>query len=62
METAFHEQFYRVEPKVTINDLVEVKQYENQSTKEFMMRFRKTRMRCQFPINHRQLMAIAQRI
>nr|XP_028954237.1 uncharacterized protein LOC114823084 [Malus domestica] len=34
---------------MTINDLVEVKQYEHESTEDFMMRFRKARMRCQFP-------------
>jgi hypothetical protein len=28
---AFHKQFYRVEPEMTINDLVEVKQYEHKS-------------------------------
>ncbi|KAM1560789.1 hypothetical protein ACFX1Z_003997 [Malus domestica] len=50
MEMAFHEQFYRIEPEMTINDLVEVKQYEHESTEDFMMRFRKTRMRCQFPL------------
>ncbi|CAN6687826.1 unnamed protein product [Malus baccata var. baccata] len=49
MEMAFHEQFYRIESEMTINDLIEVKQYEHESTEDFMMRFRKTRMRCQFP-------------
>ncbi|KAM1480968.1 hypothetical protein ACFX2I_028051 [Malus domestica] len=52
MEMVFHEQFYRMELKMSINDLVEVKQYEHKSTEDFMMRFRRTRMRCQFPINH----------
>ncbi|CAN6678414.1 unnamed protein product [Malus baccata var. baccata] len=47
---AFHEQFYRIEPELTINDLVEVKQYDHESTEDFMMRFRRTRMRCQFPL------------
>ena len=61
MEMAFREQFYRVKPEISINDLVEVKQYEHVSTKYFMMRFRKTRMRCQFPINHAQLISIAQK-
>lgn len=42
MEMAFHEQFYRVEPEMIINDLVEVKQYEYESTEEFMMRFKRT--------------------
>ncbi|KAM1853825.1 hypothetical protein ACFX14_009733 [Malus domestica] len=54
MEIAFHEQFYRIEPEMTINDLVEVKQYEHESTEDFMMRFRKIRMRCQFPVNQAQ--------
>ncbi|CAN6726044.1 unnamed protein product [Malus baccata var. baccata] len=57
----FHEQFYRIEPEMTINDLVKVKQYEHESTEDFMMRFRKTRMRCQFPVNQAQLISIAQR-
>ncbi|XP_050142195.1 uncharacterized protein LOC126618145 [Malus sylvestris] len=61
MEMAFHEQFYRIEPKMTINDLVEVKQYEHESTEDFMMRFRKTKMRCQFPVNQPQLISIAQK-
>ncbi|KAM1365126.1 hypothetical protein ACFX2F_043589 [Malus domestica] len=61
MKMAFHNQFYRVELEMTINDLVEVKQYEHESTKDFMMRFRRTRMRCQFHINHGQLLAIAQK-
>ncbi|CAN6677334.1 unnamed protein product [Malus baccata var. baccata] len=62
MEMAFHEQFYRIEPEMTINDMVEVKQYEHESTQDFMMRFRKTRMTCQFPINQAQLISIAQRV
>lgn len=33
IEMVFHEQFYKVEPEMTINDLVEVKQYEHESTK-----------------------------
>ncbi|KAM1020189.1 hypothetical protein ACFX2C_041599 [Malus domestica] len=61
MEMAFHEQFYKVKPEMTINHLVEVKQYEHESTEDFMMRFRKTRMRCQFPVNQAQLISIAQR-
>ncbi|KAM2676879.1 hypothetical protein EV1_003508 [Malus domestica] len=61
MEIAFHEQFYRVEPKMTINDLVEVKQYEHEFTEDLMIRFRMTKIRCQFPINHAQLIAIAQK-
>ncbi|KAM2766056.1 hypothetical protein COP1_022020 [Malus domestica] len=61
MEMAFHEQFYRIEPELTINDLVEVKQYDHESTEDFMMRFRRTRMRCQFPVNQAQLISIAQR-
>ncbi|CAN6713704.1 unnamed protein product [Malus baccata var. baccata] len=58
---AFHEQFYRIEPELTINDRVEVKQYDHESTEDFMMRFRRTRMRCQFPVNQTQLISIAQR-
>ncbi|KAM1375247.1 hypothetical protein ACFX2I_025704 [Malus domestica] len=61
MEMAFHEQFYRIEQELTINDLVEVKQYDHESTEDFMMRFRRTRMRCQFPVNQAQLISIAQR-
>ncbi|KAB2636835.1 S2-RNase [Pyrus ussuriensis x Pyrus communis] len=59
---AFHEQFYRVAPEMIINDLVEVKQFEHESIEDFMMRFRITRMRCQFPINHGQLISIAQKV
>ncbi|CAN6696988.1 unnamed protein product [Malus baccata var. baccata] len=61
MEMAFHEQFYRIEPEMTINDLVEVKQYEYEYTEDFMIRFKKTRMRYQFPVNQAQLISIAQR-
>ncbi|XP_070677872.1 uncharacterized protein [Malus domestica] len=61
MEMAFHEQFYIIEPEMTINDLVEVKQYEHESIEDFMTRFRKTRIRCQFPVNQAQLISIAQR-
>ncbi|KAM1567215.1 hypothetical protein ACFXTH_046358 [Malus domestica] len=61
MEMAFHEQFYRIKPELTINDLVEVKQYDHESTEDFMMRFRRIRMRCQFPVNQAQLISIAQR-
>ncbi|KAM2982014.1 hypothetical protein FF2_013268 [Malus domestica] len=61
MEMAFHEQFYRVKSEMTINDLVKVKQYEHESIENFMMRFRKTKMRSQFPINHAQLISIAQK-
>ncbi|CAN6716135.1 unnamed protein product [Malus baccata var. baccata] len=61
MEMAFHEQLYMMEPEMTINNLVEVKPYEHESTEDFIMRFRRTRMRCQFPINHIQLIVIAQK-
>ncbi|KAM2668954.1 hypothetical protein EV2_020485 [Malus domestica] len=61
MEMAFHEQFYRVEPEMTINDLVEVKQYEHESKEDCMMMFRKTMIIFQFLINHAQLIAIAQK-
>ncbi|KAM3013665.1 hypothetical protein FF2_026483 [Malus domestica] len=61
MKMAFHDQFYRVEPEMSINDLVEVKQYEHESTENFMMRFKRTKMRCQFHINHVQLISIAQK-
>ncbi|CAN6679928.1 unnamed protein product [Malus baccata var. baccata] len=60
MEITFHEQFYRIEPEMTINYLVEAKQYDHETTEDFMMRFRKTRMRCQFPVNQAQLISIAQ--
>ncbi|KAM1255522.1 hypothetical protein ACFX2G_030338 [Malus domestica] len=46
---------------MTINELVEVKQYNHESIEDFMMRFRKTRMRCQFPVNQAQLISIAQK-
>ncbi|XP_070668944.1 uncharacterized protein [Malus domestica] len=61
MEIAFHEQFYRIEPEMTINGLVEVKQYDHETTEDFMMRFKKTRMRYQLPVNQAQLISIAQR-
>ncbi|KAM1733499.1 hypothetical protein ACFX14_018908 [Malus domestica] len=50
-----------MKPEMSINDLVEVKQYEHESTEDFMMRFRRTRIRCQFPINHAQLIFVAQK-
>ncbi|KAB2636103.1 S2-RNase [Pyrus ussuriensis x Pyrus communis] len=50
-----------MEPEMSINDLVEVKQYEHKSIEDFMMRFKRTRMRCQFLINHAQLISIAQK-
>ncbi|KAM2695426.1 hypothetical protein EV1_039920 [Malus domestica] len=50
-----------MKPKMFINDLVEVKQYEHESIEDFMIRFRMIRMRCQFPINHAQLISIAQK-
>ena len=46
---------------MTINDLVEVKQYEHESIEDFMMKFRRIRMICQFPINLAQLITIAQK-
>lgn len=32
MRMVFNEQLYKVEPEMTINNLVEVKQYEHKST------------------------------
>ncbi|KAM1079454.1 hypothetical protein ACFX2B_014011 [Malus domestica] len=58
MGMAFHDQFYRMKPEMSTNDLVEVKQYKHESTEDFMMRFMRRRMRCQFPINHAQLISI----
>ncbi|CAN6718184.1 unnamed protein product [Malus baccata var. baccata] len=48
MEMAFHEQFYKIEPELTINDLVEVKQYDHESTEDFMMRALKLPLRKRF--------------
>ncbi|KAM1573987.1 hypothetical protein ACFX1Z_043385 [Malus domestica] len=42
---------------MTIIDLVKVKQYDHETTEDFMMRFRKTRMRCQFPLQELVIIA-----
>ncbi|KAM1486178.1 hypothetical protein ACFX2I_000409 [Malus domestica] len=47
-----------MKPEMTINDLVEVKQYEHEA-EDFRMRFRRTMMRCLFLINHVKLIPIS---
>lgn len=43
METKFHDQFYRTEPKITIGDLAKVVQESGKSVERYMARFRTER-------------------
>ena len=46
MERCFHKQFYRLQPEVTITDLMNMRQMVHESTIDFIERFRKAGSRC----------------
>ncbi|XP_021819591.1 uncharacterized protein LOC110761433 [Prunus avium] len=60
MENAFHDYYFRIQPKVTISDLAALKQVEDEPTQEFISRFKKLKMKCRIPIEERHFIQMAQ--
>ncbi|XP_024199800.1 uncharacterized protein LOC112202998 [Rosa chinensis] len=60
MERAFHEQFYRVEPEVTIADLAKMYQEAHESAQDFLDRFKAARNKCIVNLGELEFVRIAQ--
>ena len=54
MERKFHEQFYRIEPEVSMADLSRLYQREGETAENFLARFKRARNRCHLDIPERE--------
>ena len=60
MEQIFHEQFYQLEPEVSMADLEKISQGQNESVKEYLGRFREARARCTVNMSEHEFAKLAQ--
>ena len=60
MERAFHEQFYRAEPEVTIADLAKMSQGTHESAQDFLGRFKTARNKCRINLGEQEFVRLAQ--
>lgn len=59
MERCFHDRFYRPLPKVTIADLMNMRQIVKESTIDFKERFKKAKSRCSVQLPEIECTAMA---
>lgn len=59
MERCFHDRFYRPQPKVTIIDLMNMRQMVDESTIDFIERFRKAGSHCPMKLSQVECAAMA---
>ncbi|XP_060668110.1 uncharacterized protein LOC132799683 [Ziziphus jujuba] len=59
LERKFHEQFYRIEPEISMADLSCLRQMEGESVENFIARFKRTRIRCRLDIPEREFVKLA---
>ncbi|GKV11259.1 hypothetical protein SLEP1_g22525 [Rubroshorea leprosula] len=60
MEDLFHIQFYRSEPEISMADLSRLTQRPGESSKNYLMRFRKARMKCHVALPEQEFVKLAQ--
>ncbi|CAL8993766.1 unnamed protein product [Prunus brigantina] len=60
MESVFRDYYFRIQPEVTINDLLALKQSEDELAQDFITRFRKLKMQCRIPMEARHFIQMAQ--
>ncbi|CAL8089115.1 unnamed protein product [Prunus armeniaca] len=60
MEQVFHEQFYRLEPEVSMADLAKISQKPSESVQEYLGRFRKARAWCTVNMPEHEFAKLAQ--
>ncbi|KAF3431907.1 hypothetical protein FNV43_RR26643 [Rhamnella rubrinervis] len=59
MEKKFHEQFYRIEPEVSMADLSRLYQRESETAESFLARFKRARNRCHLDVPEREFVKLA---
>ena len=59
MERKFHEQFYRIEPEVSMADLSRLYQREGETAENFLARFKRARNWCHLDIPEREFVKLA---
>ncbi|KAI5343008.1 hypothetical protein L3X38_010884 [Prunus dulcis] len=60
MEQIFHEQFYRLEPEVSMVDLAKMHQGSNELVQEYLGKFREARARCTVNMHEHEFVKLAQ--
>ncbi|OMO78281.1 Retrotransposon gag protein [Corchorus capsularis] len=60
MEKAFHTQFYRIEPEVSLPDLSRLSQKKGESAEDYLARFKKLRNRCHIALPEEEFVHLAQ--
>ncbi|OMO82013.1 Retrotransposon gag protein [Corchorus capsularis] len=60
MEKAFHTQFYRIEPEVSLLDLSRLSQKKGESAEDYLARFKKLRNRCCIALPEKEFVRLAQ--
>ncbi|GKU93239.1 hypothetical protein SLEP1_g6847 [Rubroshorea leprosula] len=60
MEDLFHIQFYRSEPEVSMADLSRLVQRPEETSKAFLARFRKARLKCRVALPEQEFVKLAQ--
>ncbi|GKV12203.1 hypothetical protein SLEP1_g23382 [Rubroshorea leprosula] len=60
MEDLFHIQFYRLEPEISMDDLSRLTQRPGESSENYLMRFRKARMKCHVALPEQEFVKLAQ--
>ncbi|GKV36311.1 hypothetical protein SLEP1_g44457 [Rubroshorea leprosula] len=60
MEGLFHIQFYRSEPEISMAGLSRLTQRPGESSKNYLMRFRKARMKCHVALPEQEFVKLAQ--
>ncbi|XP_077223021.1 uncharacterized protein LOC143856637 [Tasmannia lanceolata] len=59
LERIFHAQFYRTEPEVTMADLARIKQMPQESTEDFITRFKRARSKCFVQLPEKEFVSMA---
>ena len=59
MEDLFHQQFYRVEPEVTMTDISGLRQLPDEKVETYLARFKKARFKCKVPLPEREYVRLA---
>ncbi|GKV53168.1 hypothetical protein SLEP1_g59706 [Rubroshorea leprosula] len=60
MEDLFHIQFYRSKPEISMADLSRLTQRPGESSENYLMRFRKARMKCHVALLEQEFVKLAQ--
>lgn len=60
MKGAFMDQYYRPKLEVTINDLTNMKQEGHETVPDFIIRFKRLKMKCKIPMDENHFIKMVQ--